>query len=143
MPSKSLTPSLYIMLHHQRYVRIVVNATQRWRTGAGMYEAVPSPSGDPRSHRSHRTSQANRIWRVDGLLWIASWSEHDLDVESLCFPKSWGFDSINTLMFALRPYPNRALFIHRAPYFITPDLKHHHEARSCCCVLFWALLDPR
>lgn len=83
--------------------------------------------------------------RVSGLQWVASGSgsEHDLDVQFLCFPKSWGFDDINTLVFALMPYPNRALFIPRAPYFITPDLKHRHEARSCYCVLFCVRLDPR
>jgi len=74
-------------------------------------------------------------------VWV--WSEHDLDVKFLCSPKSWGFDDINTLVFALMPYPNRAFFTPRAPYSITPDLKHHHEARFCYCILFCARLDPR
>jgi hypothetical protein len=53
------------------------------------------------------------------------------DVKFLCSPRPWGFHNINTLVFALMSYPNRALFIPQSssPYFITPDLNHHHEAR--------------
>ena len=91
------------------------------------------------------TSQTNRTRTrsVYGLQWTASVSEHDLDVKFLPFPKSWGFDNINTLVFALVPCPNRALFKPRAPCCITLDLKHYHEARSCYCVLFCARRDPR
>ena len=39
----------------------------------------------------------------------------NLDVKFLCSPKYKGFGHINTLVFALRPYLNRALFIPRAP----------------------------
>ena len=39
------------MFHHQQYasegeVFLVINATQRWRSGAGLDEAVSPPSGD-------------------------------------------------------------------------------------------------